>query len=74
MMNVFKVWFVDRKAVVVCGKKHGNFIHVKKIIYDGIVRGYWLWNLCYEDAKLVLYMHKFLEVMFAVDFNAYRVF
>ena len=44
---------------------------IKNMIYQGTA---WLWNLFCEDAKLVLRVHDFLEVVFAEDINAFRAF
>ena len=74
MINVFKAWLAERKAVVVCGGQHGDPIQLKNMIYQGTVWGPWLWNLFYEDARLALHVHNFLEVVFADDLNAFRAF
>ena len=57
-----------------CGGQRGDPIQLKNMIYQGIVWGPWLWNLFYEDARLALLVHDFLEVVFADDLNAFRMF
>ena len=74
MVKVFEAWLAERKALVVCGGKQGNPIQLKNMIYQGTVWGPWLWNLFYEDARLAILVHDFLEVVFADDLNAFRAF
>ena len=42
------------------------------MIYHGTVWGPWLWNLFYQEARLALRAHNFVEVVFADDINAFR--
>ena len=72
MIKVFEAWLAERKAVVACGGQHGDPIQLKNMIYQATVWGPWLWNLFYEDARLALRAHNFVEVVFADDFNAFR--
>ena len=72
MIKVFEAWLAERTAVVVCGWQRGDPIQLKNKIYKGTVWGPWLWNLFYEDARLALLVHDFLEVVFADDLNAFR--
>ena len=72
MIKVFEAWLAERKAVVVCGGQHGDHIQLKNMIYQGTVWGPWLWNMFYEDARLALRAHNFVEVVFADDLNAFR--
>ena len=62
----------QEKAIVVCGSQRGDQIQLKNMIYQGTVWGPWLWNLFYEDARLALRAHNFVEVVFADDLNALR--
>ena len=72
MIKVFEAWLAERKAIVVCGGQHGDHIQLKNMIYQGTVWGPWLWNMFYEDARLALRAHNFVEVVFADDLNAFR--
>ena len=74
MIKVFEASLAERTAVVVCGGQRGDPIQLKNMIYKGTVWGPWLWNLFYEDARLALLVHDFLEVVFADDINAFRAF
>ena len=74
MLKVFEAWLAERQAFVVCGGKHGNHICLNNIIYQGTIQGPWLWNLFYEDARMALLVHHFLEIAFADDLNAFRAF
>ena len=72
MIKVFEAWLAERKAVVVCGGQHGDPMQLKNMIYQGTVRGPWLWNLFYQEASLALRAHNFVEIIFADDLNAFR--
>ena len=74
MLNVFEAWLAKRKAVVVCGGQQGDHSQFENMMYQGTVWGHWLWNLFYEDARLALLVHNFIEVVFADDLNAFRAF
>ncbi len=49
-------------------------MRLRDMIYQGTVWGPWPWNLFYEDARLALHVHSFLDVVFAYDLNAFRSF
>ena len=74
MLKVFEAWLAERQAFVVCGGKHGNHICLNNIIYQGTIQGPWLWNLFYEDARMALRVHHFLEIVFAEDLSTFRAF
>ena len=74
MLKVFEAWLAERQAVVVCGGQHGDPICLNNMIYQGTVWGPWLWNIFYEDARMALRVHQFLEIVFADDLNAFRPF
>ena len=69
MINVFKAWFVERKAVVVCGMQHSDHINIKILICYGIV-----WDFGYKICFMKNHVHILLEVVFVDVINVFREF
>ena len=47
---------------------------LSNMVYQGTVSGPILWNLFFEDARLAINECFFIEVVYADDLNAYRIF
>ena len=47
---------------------------LEDMVFQGIVLGPILWNLFFGDARVAIEAAKFLEIIYADDLNAFRIF
>ena len=67
-------WLEDRRSSVIVSGAHSAETALTDSVFQGTVLGPPLWNIFYKDAVTVLKTLKFLEVVFADDFNCWKPF
>ena len=74
MIGLILSWLDERVAnVVVAGKKSRDYV-LSNMVFQGIVLGPILWNVFFSDAAIPIRLAKYMEIVFADDLNAYRMF
>ena len=72
LLSVIRSWLGTRQGFVIVNGKKSNPMLLFNLVFQGTVWGPCLWNLFYEDARIALRVHHFLEIVFADDLNAFR--
>ena len=74
VVRVLASWLEDRESsVVVCGTKAVPTV-LANFVFQGTVLGPPLWNIFYADAALATRLLRFIEVVFADDYNCWKPF
>ena len=74
LLGVIKSWLRNRTAyVVVAGAKSSPFT-LADMVFQGAVWGPTLWNTYFGDAACVMQGHGFVIVIYADDYNAFKVY
>ena len=74
VVRLLASWLEDRESsVVVCGTK-SNPTELANSVFQGTVLGPPLWNIFYADAALATRLLRFIEVVFADDYNCWKPF
>jgi hypothetical protein len=74
IIDVLVSWLRKRRAKVVVGGEASEEFDLENMVFQGTVLGPPLWNIFYEDAKVVVNELFFEESVYADDLNAYRIF
>ena len=67
-------WLAERSSVVVVGGEVSDRYALSNSVFQGTVLGPPLWNFFYLDACLAVRVLDFIDVVFADDFNAWKIF
>ena len=74
VVRLLASWLEDRESsVVVCGAK-SDPTELANSVFQGTVLGPPLWNIFYADAALATRLLRFIEVVFADDYNCWKPF
>jgi len=74
VIQVVKSWLRGRTAMVVVDGAFSRPMRLADMVYQGTVWGPGLWNTFYEDARHAVNQHGFQEVVYADDFNSFKLF
>ena len=74
VVAVLASWLRPRRAHVVVEGQQSSELALANTVFQGTVLGPMLWNLFFEDAREAINDCFFSEVVFADDWNAYRIF
>ena len=67
-------WLEDRESTVVVGGDQSGVTELSNSVFQGTVLGSPLWNMFYADAALATQLLRFVEVVFADDYNCWKPF
>ena len=62
-------WLEDRESMVVVGGEKSGITELTNSVFQGTVLGPPLWNMFYADAALATQLLRFVEAVFADDYN-----
>ena len=71
---VLQSWLQPRTAHVIVDGCSSKALQLSDMVFQGTVLGPPLWNVFYEDARIAVDSHNFEEVVYADDFNCFRLF
>ena len=74
IVAVISSWLRQRTAHVGVGGRRSREVPRQDMVYQGSVLGPPLWNVFYEDPRRAVYEWFFEEIVYADDFNSYRLF
>jgi hypothetical protein len=74
LVSVLESWLRQRTAHVIVGGTQSEEMMLRNMVFQGTVIGPDLWNLYFEDARHAINEWFYMEVAYADDQNAYRVF
>ena len=74
IVSVLESWLDEREAYVIVDGVSSERSLLRDSVFQGTVLGPCLWNCFYEDARLAIRAHGFLEYVFADDLMAFKPF
>jgi len=74
LLCVFKAWLRARSAEVVVNGHLSMRILLEDMVFQGTVWGPMLWNIFYQDAASAIRSSSFVEIVFADDLNAFKMY
>ena len=74
LVNIIASWLEQRRANVIVGGTESKHLTLENMVYQGTVLGPILWILFFADASVAIRMAKYIEMVFADDFQAHRAF
>ena len=74
LLCVFKAWLRARSAEVVVNGHLSMRMLLEDMVFQGTVWGPMLWNIFYQDAASAIRSSSFVEIVFADDLNAFKIY
>ena len=74
VVRVIESWLRQRTANVIVGGAASSTIRMNNMVYQGTVLGPPLWNIFFKDARSAIRAHRFTEIVYADDLNAFRAY
>ena len=74
VIGIIMSWLEERVANVVVGGQSSKHMNLMNMVFQGTVLGPLLWNLFFNDAKIPIGLARYIEIIFADDLTAYRMF
>ena len=72
--NFLRAYLAPRTAHVVVGGVSSDAITLENQVFQGSVSGPKLWNIYFSDIRFVVQLLGFIELLFADDLNAFKIY
>ena len=74
LIRLLESWLRQRTGHVLVGGDKSKVMYLRDMVFQGTVLGPSLWNLFFADAAISIRNAEYLEIIYADDLNAYKIF